>query len=290
MKSSVLDRVVAEAVHVRALDALEGGGADLLAQRVEHERAAVVALEANSVSALGRQRDRAVLGAPLVAVRVDGLHQVVERRVAGGVGIVLRVALEEALLLGVEELVPAGVALVEPQVAPRSTARRCRRTTCATARAAASGPTCPACSRRTSWCRSARASASPARSRGRPRRRASRRGRTGSARRAPASSPSAPGVTSSSGWISAVIGSAVTSRRKTPEWTPTVGDVVVADGELDQLGRHRLALDVDEVRAAAVGPAARADAVGDRGRAGRHVEADVEASPCRAGGRWTGRK
>ena len=56
-----------------------------------------------------------------------------------------------------------------------------------------------------------------------------------------------------------------------------VRDVVLAHRELDQLGRHRLALEVDEVRAPAIGPLRELDAVGDRGLAGRHVEADVEA-------------
>jgi hypothetical protein len=51
-------------------------------------------------------------------VRVHRAHQLVEGRVADLVGIAGGVHLEEALLLGVGELVPARVALAEPEVAP----------------------------------------------------------------------------------------------------------------------------------------------------------------------------
>ena len=47
-----------------------------------------------------------------------------------------------------------------------------------------------------------------------------------------------------------------------------VGDVVLADGELQQLGGHRLALEIDEVAAPAVRPLRELDAVGDRGLPG----------------------
>jgi hypothetical protein len=55
-----------------------------------------------------------------------------------------------------------------------------------------------------------------------------------------------------------------------------VDRLVAADRELDQLGRHRLAHQVDEVRAPAVRPRRDLHAVADRGLAGRDVEADVE--------------
>ena len=220
MKSSVLTRRSRKRAPGRPLDARERRLADLLAQRVEHERAAVVALEGEQLVRARRPRDRAALRAPLVAVRVDGLHQLLEVGVAGVVRVALGVPLEHAVLLGPDELVPARVALVEPQVAPRVRARRCRRTTCATSRAAASRPTCPAVVvvpegvdqlERLGLQREAEL--------GR-RRRASRRGRTDSRPRAPASSPAAPGSASSSGRYFAVSGFAVTSRRNTPEWKP----------------------------------------------------------------------
>jgi hypothetical protein len=98
-----------------------------LAQRIQDERAVVVDLQVEQVVGVDRGGDRAGIVVPLVAVPVDRAHQLVDRVVALRIRVVDGVVGEEALLLGVHELVPAGVALVEPDVAPLvGRDRRCR--------------------------------------------------------------------------------------------------------------------------------------------------------------------
>ncbi len=102
--------------HPRALEPLERPRPHLLAQRVEHERAAEVDVDVEDVVRVARARlaGRAVLRPQLVLDPVDEPHERLEVRCLVHAGVVG----DPAVLVRPQQLVPRGMALVEPDVAP----------------------------------------------------------------------------------------------------------------------------------------------------------------------------
>src|SRR3954469_11061952 len=258
------------AAHPGALDLLEPRVTDLLAQRIEHERAAGVLLRAEQVPEVAALRlcHRLDLLAVEVGLLVLVLHHAEER--VGHAGSVF----QPAVLGGIAPLVIRRMALVEPHVAPF------------TRRDAVAEPLVRGLVQHRG-----RPEAEAAlehlpvedrerlRPQGGPDRRADHE-RAIAPERIGADTLCQPGELVDLG--RELVGDERLQRGRDHVADADAGvdaavdDLVAADGELDQLGRHRLALLIDQLRAPVRGRLRFELAVGDRRLAGRDVEVERE--------------